>query len=264
MRGAPSPPPSYPRASGTLTLYWYGPRPTDRRTSRAPRSSMIFRRNSPMERSGAPARPSRRSPVWTPMRAAGLPGRTRRTSRASPFSATPRPRRLQARSSAWAAHLAVGDQVAHHAPRAVDGNGKPDALRLAVDRRVDADELAADVEERATGVARVDRGVGLDEVGVGAFLAAERAVEGAHHPRRHRVREAKRIADGDHRLPDHDAGRGAERHGRECPAGLDAENGDVLSGVGPHQLRIEFALVGERHVNAARAQDDVLVGEDGA
>ena len=50
----------------------------------------------------------------------------------------------------------------------VDGHREADAgvrARRAVDRRVDADEAARAVEQRAARVARVDRRVGLDHVG---------------------------------------------------------------------------------------------------
>ena len=55
-------------------------------------------------------------------------------------------------------------------PREVARHGEADALiaaALAEDAGVDADQLAARVDQRAAGVARVDRGVGLDEVFVG-------------------------------------------------------------------------------------------------
>src|SRR5205823_12449118 len=80
-----------------------------------------------------------------------------------------------------APHLAIGDQVLHHALRPVDGDGEADALRLPVDGGVDADQLALDVEQRATRVPGVDRGVGLDEVGVGPVLVAQGAADRAHH-----------------------------------------------------------------------------------
>ena len=62
-------------------------------------------------------------------------------------------------------HLAVLRELLHHRGCDVDGNreantyvaaGRPD------DRGVDADQLAVQVHECAAGVARVDRGVGLD------------------------------------------------------------------------------------------------------
>ena len=46
----------------------------------------------------------------------------------------------------------------------VDGNGEPDVLGVAADGGVDADELAQHVEQRPPRIARVDAGVGLDQV----------------------------------------------------------------------------------------------------
>ena len=54
----------------------------------------------------------------------------------------------------------------------VDRDGEADAdvaAAAAEDRGIDADHLAAEVEQRTAGVARIDGGVGLDEVVVGAL-----------------------------------------------------------------------------------------------
>ena len=45
------------------------------------------------------------------------------------------------------------------------GMAKPIPLLFGGDRGVDADDVAAGVEQRAAGVAGVDRGIGLDQVG---------------------------------------------------------------------------------------------------
>ena len=62
----------------------------------------------------------------------------------------------------------VAGQVGQHGLGRVDGNGKADARTLvgAVggDHRVDADHLAARVQQRAAGVAGIDGRVGLDGV----------------------------------------------------------------------------------------------------
>src|SRR5690606_29949968 len=68
-------------------------------------------------------------------------------------------------------HAAVIDELGHDAAHHVHGNREADAFRrIAVAQRradhgrVDADELAASVHERAAGIAHVDGRVGLDEV----------------------------------------------------------------------------------------------------
>src|SRR5262245_35501556 len=46
----------------------------------------------------------------------------------------------------------------------VDRNGESDSLSRSDDRRVDTHDLTFCVDERATAVARVDRGIGLNEI----------------------------------------------------------------------------------------------------
>src|SRR5690606_14518898 len=66
-------------------------------------------------------------------------------------------------------YAAVLDELLRHSPNEIDGNRKADTLGRAFaaalgHRGVDADQLAARVHEGAAGVARIDRGVCLDEV----------------------------------------------------------------------------------------------------
>ena len=63
--------------------------------------------------------------------------------------------------------VAAGKDVRHHPLGGVDRDGKPDAdvaSRRCEDRGVDADHAAFGVQQRAAGVARIDGGVGLDDV----------------------------------------------------------------------------------------------------
>ena len=100
-----------------------------------------------------------------------------------------------------AGHIALIDQFLHNGPCGVAGNGKAQALGiLAADfGAVDANDLAVFIDQRAARVARVDRRVGLDEVGVvghgGAVLAARRdlAVEPRDDALRHAAREVHRL-----------------------------------------------------------------------
>src|SRR6516162_5449093 len=62
--------------------------------------------------------------------------------------------------------FAVRDQLRHEPVDLVHGNGEADTSRRAGrtdDRRVDADEPAGAVEQRAARVSRVDRSTGLDD-----------------------------------------------------------------------------------------------------
>src|SRR5690606_23156622 len=78
----------------------------------------------------------------------------------------------------------------------IDRNSEADAditAGAAEDRRVDADDFAAQIEERPAGIARIDRRVGLNEVVVRP-LADVPALR-ADDTRRHRAVETERIAD---------------------------------------------------------------------
>src|SRR2546430_5284942 len=68
------------------------------------------------------------------------------------------------------------------------------ALASGRDRRVDADHPTRGVDQRATGVARVDRGVGLDRVLDRRLLAATPATEDAAAVPTATVPAAARIA----------------------------------------------------------------------
>src|SRR5262249_13785508 len=89
------------------------------------------------------------------------------------------------------------DQLSHHGLHHVRRDREADAdvaARAREDRRVDTDELAVQIDERATGVAGVDRRIGLDEVLV-ALRVDARAPERADDSRRHGVTETERVAD---------------------------------------------------------------------
>src|SRR4029453_13646171 len=71
-----------------------------------------------------------------------------------------------------------------------------DALRRQDDRGVDADHLAARVDERTSRIAGIERGIGLQHVVEQASrLRSHRAAERADNARRHRVLESVGIAD---------------------------------------------------------------------
>src|SRR5437660_6194674 len=78
--------------------------------------------------------------------------------------------------------LECGEQLG----RLVDRNGESDpyvAVNRALDGVVDADHLALGVQKRTTRVTRVDRCVGLDEMGeAGTAGGRIGSVEGGNHP----------------------------------------------------------------------------------
>ena len=117
-----------------------------------------------------------------------------------------------------APHLAVLHQVVDDVPREVARHGEADALiaaALAEDAGVDADQLAARVDQRAAGVARIDRRVGLDEVlvvGEAHVRAARRADDAGGD----RLTQLERAADRQHPFADLQLARIAPRHDRQA------------------------------------------------
>src|SRR5690606_26171733 len=96
-------------------------------------------------------------------------------------------------------HAAELDQVVHHFPRHRSWRGKADALPAAVtgkDGGIDADQVAARVDQGAAGVAAIDRRIGLDKAleGGNAEVAAAGGTDNAHG---YGGAETERIADGE-------------------------------------------------------------------
>src|SRR5215207_8755457 len=87
-----------------------------------------------------------------------------------------------------ALHAALALELREDPLGRVDRHGESDpdvatASAARLDLRVDADHAAGGVEQRATRVARVDRGVGLDDpVDLEAVGSPDRALGGRHHP----------------------------------------------------------------------------------
>ena len=151
----------------------------------------------------------------------------------------------------------------------VGGDREADALRaagLAEDHRVDADQASGHVDERTTGVAGVDGGIGLNEdlaVGFANLGAGERGDDAG----RDGLADPEWIADGEDEIADFERVAVFEGDGGEAAvAAFDLEDGDVGLVVLHDDAGIEFALVGERHADLRFAApfDDVRVGDDRA
>ena len=166
------------------------------------------------------------SPRLTPAFSAGLSSETALTS--APFTSdSPR---LPARSELIALHRhaqhaavdgAAADELVHDVLRHVGGDGEADpdvAARGREDLRVDADQLAARVDERAAGVALVDGRVGLEEVLEAAVADARRASLGADDAHGDGLADAERVADGERDVADAHAVGVAERQGLAAPS----------------------------------------------
>ncbi len=206
--------------------------PTSRTTSLPLRTARpsIARMTSPPPVTCAPSKLSCFVPACRPARSPGLSGLTQVMS--APVETGTSRKRASAgvRSSVVIptyaySHLSAGEQLSHRPPHGVDRHGEADALAptgVAADLRVDPDHPAATVQQRAAGVAVVDRGVGLDRVRqvVLGRDRRDRASRGRDDADRERVLVAERAADRGHGLADDDVRGG-------CRAG--AASGDGCS-----------------------------------
>ena len=149
--------------------------------------------------------------------------------------------------------------------RGLRGNRKADADRAARrrdDRRVDADDLAIEVEQRAAGIAAIDGGVGLDVVVVrtGIDVAVARRDDAGGH----RAAEAERIADRDHPFAEPQLVGIAELHGLERLLRLHPQQREIDLGVAAEDLRLEARAVVEDDGDLVGVGDDVIVGDHDA
>src|SRR5207302_5981035 len=155
------------------------------------------------------------------------------------------------------------DQLLHDAASHVHRDREADADVAAGAREyrgVDPDQLAAQVHQRAAGVARIDRGVGLNEV-LEAVGVDPRARQAADDPRGHGVLQTEGIADRHHEVADLGLGGVAERDLRQA-LGLDLENRDVGVRVAPDHFGLEITPVLERHGDLVGILHDVRIRED--
>jgi hypothetical protein len=143
--------------------------------------------------------------------------------------------------------------------RVVDRHREPEAD--AGDRRVDPDDAAAAVRERAARVARVQGRVGLDHVLHHASgPGRERATQRAHDPGRHAPGEAHRVADRDDELADAQA-RCLAQLSRDEALALQAEDRHVRQAIAADHVERDLPPVDERGGAAVRAADHVGRGQ---
>jgi len=153
----------------------------------------------------------------------------------------------------------------HHHPHHVGRDREADADRAArarEDRGVDAGQPSGEVDQCAAGIARIDGGVGLNEeliIGDADLGARQRRDDTV----RHRLPDAKRIADGEHDVAHlQRVGIGEVEERKALVAVLDAQHREIAALILQHQSGFELALVGERDLHLVGAFDDVIVGDD--
>jgi hypothetical protein len=142
----------------------------------------------------------------------------------------------------------------------VDRHREADRVRLRVDRGVDADHLAREVQQRTARVARIDGGVGLDEVVVGPL--ADVPAGSAHDAGGDGVVETERISDRDHPVAGKHRVGVAERERQVLALRLGPQQRDVGLRVLSDHLRVAVRAVGEDDVDLLDVLDHVVVGDD--
>jgi len=172
---------------------------------------------------------------------------------------------LHRRAEIAAHHAAFLFELGQHFLDQIGGDGEADAdiaAGLAEDRRVDADHFAAHVDQRAAGITRIDRGVGLNEIviGPGADLTPLRADDA----RRHRVIEAEGIADGHDPFADLEPVGVTEADHGEIVSRVDLDHGDIGLLIAANHFGVVALSVRQGHGDFLRAVDDVAIGENRA
>jgi len=156
-----------------------------------------------------------------------------------------------------AAFELIGD-VHGHIDRDREGHAH-EATGAGVYLRVDPHHFAGQVEQRTTGVARVDRHVGLDERHV--VFVWQAATNGADDALGNGMVKAERRTDRDHPLTGLQVLGLAQFKHRQVLA-IDFEQSHVGTWIGTNQLGLEFTAVGQAHENLVGIGNHVVVGED--
>ena len=161
-------------------------------------------------------------------------------------------------------HFAVGHNLVHIVAGHVDRDREADTLiaaRIAgQNRRVDADQVAFVVHQRAAGIAWVNRRIGLDEV-FHLLDAKSAAADGAHDslvtvwPTPNGSPMASTTSPTSTLLESPSVSAGKVR-------AVDLDDCDIGPRVRADHARLEFALVVQRHHNRRRSVYHMVIGQD--
>ena len=171
---------------------------------------------------------------------------------------------LRAHAKPAAHDATVLAQLFDHFLGRVDGNREADAdvaARLTKDRAIDTHDLADRVDQGSAAVSRIDRGVGLNEVIVGP--RADDPSFGADNSRRHRMFQAKRIADRHDPIADLQWSRRPELGERQIAARFSHLNQcQVCPVVFADKSSLVFSLIGELNFDGIRIPHHVVIGQN--
>src|ERR1019366_1002294 len=143
--------------------------------------------------------------------------------------------------------------------------GETNAIVLAAgagNHGIDADHLAADIEQRAAAVAGVDGGIGLQEVLEGSRVARDIAFFRADDAGRHSFVESERRTDRHRPIANLDRVRVAD--GRRRQVGfVDLDDRQVSEDISANHVRLVFGfLAGEFNSNPSGLFDHVVICQD--
>jgi hypothetical protein len=136
------------------------------------------------------------------------------------------------------------DDLLHHLPREARRNRETYALRAAgarVDRRVDADQIAVHVHQRAPRIAGIDRRIGLNKI-LECVDAQMAAAERADDAGSDGLADAERIADRKHDVADARLLGLREGHRRQVLQ-IELEHGKIRIRIAADHLRLGAARI---------------------
>ena len=155
--------------------------------------------------------------------------------------------------------LELGDDGLGESGR--DRKADPDrAAGRRVDRRVDADDLAVHVEHRPAGIAAIDRGIGLQEIVIGARIdvpLARRENAGGDA-----AAQTERVADRQHPVADARDVAVAPGCRAQRLVGLDLQQRDIRLGVASDQLGLQIRIIVQNDGDFVGIGDHMIVGHD--
>eukprot|EP01022_Parablepharisma_sp_SALTPOND_P017632 TRINITY_DN2854_c0_g1_i1.p1 TRINITY_DN2854_c0_g1~~TRINITY_DN2854_c0_g1_i1.p1 ORF type:complete len:786 (-),score=227.08 TRINITY_DN2854_c0_g1_i1:181-2538(-) len=154
---------------------------------------------------------------------------------------------------------AGGPELGHDLLGGVDRDGEADALSLGHDGGVDAHHLALEVDQGAAGVARVDAGIGLQEVVIGT--GADDAALGADDARGHGVLQAEGVAHGQNPVAHPELVAVAQGQEGQLVLGVYFNKGQVGLGVAAYNLGRKLIAALEAHQDLVGLGHHVVVGD---
>ena len=162
--------------------------------------------------------------------------------------------------------FAVADKSFDGGTDDLGGDGKAHArktIRVRDQESIDANDFAAHVDQRTSGVAGVDGGIGLNEASGRAAILRERirTVESADNAAGYGEAESEGVAEGKHGLAGAQSGGVAPGSVGKI-ASVDLDDGEVGKRIGTDKFGVHDAAILQGNVDVDCAIDDVIVGDD--